>query len=95
MATITEHNWREWAKCFGLDDPDAIFFPVSEADEAVNCQFCNDCPVRDWCLTYALEHPRESKWGIWGGLTADQRINLRRSRTRAASTTKQSAPVAV
>ena len=36
---------------------------------------CSTCPVKDLCLTYALEAKEES--GIWGGMTAKERHELR------------------
>jgi WhiB family transcriptional regulator, redox-sensing transcriptional regulator len=36
---------------------------------------CRDCPVRVLCLDWALEHGVD--FGIWGGLTEDERRALR------------------
>ena len=36
--------------------------------------FCESCPVRDECLSYALAS--EQSHGIWGGTTAEERREL-------------------
>jgi WhiB family transcriptional regulator, redox-sensing transcriptional regulator len=41
-------------------------------------QICQECPVRQVCRRYALEHGE--KFGVWGGLTETER---RRIRSRA------------
>jgi WhiB family redox-sensing transcriptional regulator len=37
---------------------------------------CRRCPVRDSCLAYALEN--NETHGVWGGMTPQQRKDLRR-----------------
>lgn len=39
-------------------------------------QLCAACPVREGCLEYALEH--DEKDGIWGGLTPEERDDLKK-----------------
>jgi hypothetical protein len=43
---------------------------------------CRACPVTAECLEYALarEDAAGTRYGIWGGLTADQRARLSRGR---------------
>jgi WhiB family redox-sensing transcriptional regulator len=36
---------------------------------------CEACPVRQECLSYALE--ANERYGMWGGLSQDQRIKLK------------------
>jgi WhiB family redox-sensing transcriptional regulator len=38
---------------------------------------CQDCPIRVKCLEYALHHAE--KFGIWGGLSVDERNAIRRT----------------
>lgn len=73
-------DWRERAAC--RDQEPELFFPAgatavtaaaAEAAKAV----CLVCPVREACLTYALETKQEA--GIWGGLTEDERRRVRRA----------------
>ena len=45
---------------------------------------CATCPMQAACLEWALAYPEP--FGIWGGLTTQERSRLRRSRrSRAAS----------
>lgn len=41
-------------------------------------RICATCPVISECLEYAL--PLQFLFGVWGGLTADERARLRRKR---------------
>ena len=47
-----------------LVDPE-VFFAESPADVEAAKALCRDCPVREACLTGALE--RHEPWGVWGG----------------------------
>jgi WhiB family redox-sensing transcriptional regulator len=42
-----------------------LWFAVSPADVERAKGLCRSCPVRDQCLTGALE--RREPWGVWGG----------------------------
>lgn len=79
-----ENDWRPHAACRGID-PELFF----SSDEAVNKQerqereaaakaVCNRCDVRAECLNYALE--AGERYGIWGGLNAQERRALGRAR---------------
>ena len=46
-------------------------------------KICADCPVRDECLEYALANKEEG--GIWGGLTHNQRVRLKKARAKGLS----------
>ena len=39
---------------------------------------CDECVVRDKCLDFALETNQD--WGIWGGMSEDERRDIRRRR---------------
>ena len=58
-------------------DPD-IFFE----DEVVNLAkaICHECPIRVECGVQAIE--RDEKWGVWGGMSADDRKKITTPRTR-------------
>lgn len=45
-------------------------------DIAVPLGICAACPVRAECATAAIDR---DEWGIWGGLTREQRAELRRN----------------
>lgn len=74
-------DWRRDAACRSVDT--ALFFPGSATARQTKQakRICAACPVRDECLTYALTAPE--KYGIWGGLTADERDRKRRRKRRA------------
>lgn len=69
-------NWREDAACAGVNSD--IFFPpvedevVAETAKAI----CEQCPVREACLQYALATNQAA--GVWGGLDAGERRRMRR-----------------
>ena len=80
-----EGGWRARAACRG-EDPE-LFFPVGATGPALAQiaqakRVCARCPVREACLSFALGTGQD--YGIWGGLTEDERRNLRR-RQRAAA----------
>ena len=80
-----EGGWRERAACRG-EDPE-LFFPIGStgpvlAQIAEAKEVCARCPVREACLDFALSTGQA--YGIWGGLTEDERRSLRRRRQRAA-----------
>lgn len=42
-----------------------LFFAESPADVELAKSLCLDCPLRESCLTGALD--RAEPWGVWGG----------------------------
>ncbi len=73
--------WQDLAACRDMNPE--LFFPEADylIDETV-LSTCHGCPVREECAQWALDTCQE--FGIWGGLTEDQRrfINTTRSRVR-------------
>lgn len=72
-------GWRELAACEG-EDLDT-FFPVGSAGPALWQErraksICAGCPVAEECLSHALRTGQDH--GIWGGLTSEERRDLRR-----------------
>jgi WhiB family transcriptional regulator, redox-sensing transcriptional regulator len=77
VATIPQ--WRGLASC-ARHTPD-LFFPVGETglggtQIAMAKRICIGCPVRQECLDYALAS--NQRFGIWGGLTEEERRPVRR-----------------
>lgn len=77
-----DNDWRRRAACGGLD-PELFFSSEDEENrqerrerEAAAKAVCARCQVSDECLAYALE--ARERYGIWGGLTADERRELGR-----------------
>ena len=62
----TERVWAIDARC--RDEAASmleLFFSEQIDDIARAKEFCQECPVKDLCLSAAL-HRREP-WGVWGG----------------------------
>ena len=79
-------QWQDDAACLNAQDPET-FFPSGTTGDAVYQiraakAVCATCPVRSLCLEFALSSRQD--FGVWGGLTEDERRSLRRSRQRAA-----------
>lgn len=74
---IEGEAWTEFANCTDTDPE--IFFPPrgSPVSGSITTAkgICSRCPVAVDCLRYALVN--EERWGIWGGLTARERVVLR------------------
>lgn len=73
-------NWLDRAACREVDPE--IFFPtgtgvLAERQVVRAKAVCQGCPVRSECLHWAQFHA--SGDGVWGGLDADERRELRRS----------------
>ena len=64
--------WMENAVC-RQTDPE-LWFPELGSSGRVAKQICQQCPVLEQCLAYALEHQER---GIWGGTSEKQRQQLR------------------
>jgi hypothetical protein len=60
---------RDQAACYGID-PDT-FFPTSEEEAGPALAFCGACRIRQTCLAWALKNGE--RYGVWGGLTEQQR----------------------
>ena len=70
--------WRDDAACRGADTE--LFFAEGTVGSALGDiekarLMCLDCAVRAHCLDWALDHG--VAFGIWGGLTEDERRALR------------------
>lgn len=74
----------KWATRAACRDAEAeLFFPGKGNPTRPAVAVCDRCPVRRDCLEYALTLERgkpEEAHGVWGGLTAKQRVRLARER---------------
>jgi WhiB family redox-sensing transcriptional regulator len=80
--------WVESAACRGEDPvlffgPDGERQPEREIRERKAKSVCMRCPVRAACLESALES--RDQYGIFGGMTEDERAKLRRRQMRRAN----------
>jgi WhiB family redox-sensing transcriptional regulator len=86
-ATPKEHHrmdWRDKSACLTADPE--LFFPVGNTGPAVDQidkakAVCARCTVTEQCLQYALENGQD--YGVWGGLSEDERRALKRRAARA------------
>lgn len=53
-----------------------LFFPDKGGSASAAKAICKRCDARDACLKWALD--RNEQWGIWGGMSAEERAKLRR-----------------
>lgn len=76
-------NTRTGAAC-AETDPE-LFFPFEgEADKIAEAKgVCSGCPLLVACGDFALRHPDLTEFGIWGGLTEDERTELHVKRINA------------
>lgn len=75
-------DWRAAALCAAYGTDPEVFYPIDtgpagELAVARAKRVCAGCPVRAECLTdvMAAEDPAE-RWGVCGGLSADERTAL-------------------
>lgn len=76
LFSDAQEPWYEEAACASY--PAEVFFPPSDAPSAANAAkaICEGCPVREECLSFALETAQAE--GVWGGMDAGERRRLRR-----------------
>ncbi|CAN5810582.1 hypothetical protein BH23ACT5_BH23ACT5_08260 [soil metagenome] len=61
-------------------EPSEVFFSPSLKAQAAAKRICSTCPVRWECLFYAID--TRQQFGVWGGLSAEERLLLRRQVAR-------------
>lgn len=75
-------DWRLTVPC--LHHPRDVFFPEPDREGTVDWEparaICSTCKHRRKCLDLALgyETPGVPRFGMWGGLTPDERDDGRR-----------------
>lgn len=68
---LSDTYWKTEGKCYDLghneEDEDLwnSFFADTVVERKQAQEFCEDCPVRQRCLRFALE--TQQLWGVWGG----------------------------
>jgi WhiB family transcriptional regulator, redox-sensing transcriptional regulator len=83
LADVRGMEWADWAICGETDpDPEAYFVEKGGSTRPAK-RVCAGCPVRQECLQYALDH--EEAFGVWGGLSARERRNLKSASRKAAA----------
>jgi WhiB family redox-sensing transcriptional regulator len=76
-------DWLDEAAC--RSEHPELFFPVGTAGPARRQvaeakSVCHRCPVTATCLAWALNTGQ--RYGVWGGLSEDERWELQRSNAR-------------
>lgn len=59
------------------DDPDIAHLPDNMTDYRNAIALCNSCPFQMDCAEWGITKER---YGVWGGLTPDERTMIRRKR---------------
>lgn len=72
-------TWINRAACRGTNPE--LFFAIGDVPEEARA-ICGGCPVRGDCLDAALANGER---GVWGGLSEDERMPLRRNQRRRSS----------
>jgi WhiB family transcriptional regulator, redox-sensing transcriptional regulator len=86
---MTPYDWQRLGACH--DGVSWIHFysadgerPAEKAEREARAKaICAGCEVRSDCLDFALS--RLDKFGVWGGLTEDERASSRRQELRRAN----------
>ena len=73
---VNTPRWNGSEACLVLEDLD-FFFSEFPLDIALAKDICAECPMIAACRAYAMKH---ENYGVWGGLSADERYKLRGSR---------------
>lgn len=86
--------WLADAKCARESEDPELFFPEKSGTALSQSRaakgICNGredgevCPVRDQCLEYALTN--NERFGVWGGMSEQERAKERRRRRKIART---------
>jgi WhiB family redox-sensing transcriptional regulator len=74
-------GWRERALCAQVDPE--LWFPESGQPNVKAKLVCGWCDVQAECLAFALR--ANEQYGVWGGLSPEERRRLRRRQREAAS----------
>ncbi len=89
-------GWMDLANCADVDAE--LMVPDAGADPSAALEVCRGCVVQEACLAHALANGE--RYGVWGGHTAEQRVNLlgfrrpaRRRHARRTTPVAQLAPV--
>jgi Transcription factor WhiB len=89
-----DRSWRNRAACLA-EDLDVFFpppGPTALAAVAKARAICARCPVRAACLAYAQDNT--ITYGVWGGLTPEERRRQRRGQAEARRRERDAAIVA-
>jgi len=75
----SNEEWQDKAACREIAVE--LFFPPAEQESEVAKSVCAECTVRQPCLEFALVEGE--RFGIWGGLTSQERRSVAAKRRKA------------
>ena len=85
-------EWAKFAAC--KNESSNLFYPPEETKTPERnamikdaIRICAGCPVRRECLNYAIAKPE--KFGVWGGMTEEERFVKRRRMLNLANVRKK------
>lgn len=78
----SNQQWQDLAAC--RDIAVELFFPPAEQESDIAKAVCSNCTVREPCLDFALAEGE--RFGIWGGLTSQERRSVAAKRRKAGLT---------
>lgn len=83
-------EWLTEASC--LEEDPELFFPVGSTGPAIDQierarAVCMGCSVRAECLEWALSTGQDA--GVWGGLSEEERREIRRARRKEGRLVRQ------
>jgi WhiB family redox-sensing transcriptional regulator len=73
---ILYQPWYPRAGCRTMDNA-AFFSSRNQRARRRALRVCEDCPVQEECLDFALQFDDSRDFGVWGGTTREQRIRIR------------------
>jgi len=76
---MADRDWMTEAACTSTDPE--IFFPDGGVPSVAATRICGVCPVRRQCADYA--NATGVRYGIWGGMSTDDRYRRARARQEA------------
>lgn len=77
-------NWREFANCRG-QDTELFFATLTNINDTKTAKrICQRCDVIRQCRAWAMDEDNEATHGVFGGMTEDERKNLRRRQRKGA-----------
>ncbi len=79
---VKDHSeWVSKAVCKSVPNATKVFFLERGMNSNAAKKICSTCPVTEECLEYALSfNLYEDSFGIFGGMTPQERENVRRAR---------------
>ena len=81
---VNDTSWMSHGNCAHRDP--SMFFPSDGVGVEIARRACEDCPVKEPCLEYAIVERIDH--GVWGGCSERERRRIIRTRAAAAREAK-------